>query len=76
MPNPEQPSWLLRRIAIFGLLILCAGISIYVVGWGNDNELHRTALAWALGSATIVVMSYAGFAAMQDVKLADILRRK
>lgn len=76
MPNPEQPSWLLRRIAIFGLLILCTGVVVYVVGWGQDNELHRTALVWAFGSAVVTVASYAGFATMEDVKLADILRRK
>ena len=74
MPNPEQPSWRLRRIAIFGLLLLCAAVIVYVVGWGADNALHRTALQWAFGSAVAVVCGYAGFAAFEDVSLAKLLR--
>lgn len=74
MPNPEQPSWVLRRIAIFGLLVLCCCIAVYVVGWGEDNELHRTALTWSLGSAVVIVSAYAGFATLEDIRLAAVLR--
>ena len=76
MPNPEKPSWMLRRVAIFSSLVICWAIAIYIVGWGADNELHRTAFVWAMGSAVVVVSSYAGFATLEDIKMADILRRK
>ena len=74
MPNPEQPSWRLRRIAIFGLLIVCAAVIVYVVGWGDDNDLHRTAMTWAFGSAVVVVCGYAGFATLEDMSLAKLVR--
>lgn len=76
MIHPDKPSWFLRRIAIFGLLILCAGVVIYIVGWGEDNELHRTAVVWAFSSAVVIVASYAGFATMEDIKLASILGKR
>jgi len=74
MPNPEYPSWVLRRVAIFTTLGLCWGVVIYVVGWGSDTELHRTALTGALWSSVAIVFAYAGFATFEDVRLAAILR--
>lgn len=67
--SANQPNWKLRRIAIFGLLFLCTVVICYVVGWGQDTELHRAALAWAFGSAVATVFAYAGFATFEDIKL-------
>ena len=73
MPDPSKPSWLLRRIAIFGLLILCSGVIVYLTGWGQDTALHRqiSLSAWAV--AFLTVLSYAGLATIEDIKLANIL---
>jgi len=76
MPNPDNPNWTMRRTAVFSLLMLCCAVVVYVVGWGEDNDLHRTALIWAFGSATVLVMGYAGIASLEDVKLASILGKR
>ena len=76
MIPPDKPSWFLRRIAIFGMLIICAGVIIYIVGWGEDTDLHRTAVIWAFSSAVVIISSYAGFATMEDVKLSNLLGKR
>ena len=74
MPDPKAPSWAARRAAIFGLLLLCAGVIVFVVGWGEDSQIHRTALMWAFGAAVGTVFAYAGFATFEDISLARLVR--
>ena len=75
MPNPDKPSWKLRRIAIFGWLFFCGMTTAYVLVLGDpDNGIHSAALAWAFGSAAVTVFSYAGWATIEDISLAKLLR--
>jgi len=41
---------------------------------GGDSEIYATALRWAFGSAGITVFSYAGWATIEDISLAKLLR--
>lgn len=40
--------WFFRRLAVFGTMLFCAGIVIYLARWGVDDALHRDMnnLAW------------------------------
>ena len=73
MPNPDKPSWMMRRCAIFGLLAVCAFVIVYVVGWGEDTQLHRQALMWGFVCSFLTVLSYAGLATIEDISIARVL---
>ena len=71
----KNPPWIMRRIAIFGWLILCCLSIIYILVEGDpSNSIHTTALNWAYGSAVATVFSYAGWATLEDISLAKLLR--
>ena len=73
MPNPEKPSWKLRRAAVFSLLLLSFTCIVYLMLWGEDTALHRqiSLSAWAV--AFLTVLAYSGLAVLEDIKLASIL---
>ena len=70
-----QPSWVWRRVAIFSWLLFCCCVVIYVLLLGDPtNSIHTAALGWGFGSAAATVFGYAGFAAMEDIKLAALVK--
>ena len=75
IPVSDKPSWKLRRIAIFGWLIFCLLTIAMILVFGNStNSLHTSALGWAFGSAAATVFAYAGFATLEDINLAKLVK--
>lgn len=75
MINQQKPSWILRRIAIFGLLFFCGIIILYLVVLGDPaNSIHNIALKWSFAGAILTVFLYAGFATLEDISLAKLLK--
>lgn len=68
--EPGQRSWKYRRRAAFGLIVFgCAGLA-YLLGWGQDIELHRQI---ASGLVTIVIATVSAYIAggVVDDKFRD-----
>lgn len=73
---PNKPSWKMRRRTIFSFLAFCGLICAYVVVLGDPNNgIHSAALGWAFGSATATVSAYAGFATIEDINLAKLVKK-
>jgi len=71
----DKPSWKLRRLTIFGLLIFAGLTVMYVILFGDpDSNLHSTALVWGYGTAVATVFTYAGWATIEDISLAKLFR--
>lgn len=69
----DRPSWKMRRIAIFGWLILCAVAVGFLLLWGDpSNAIHSKALTWSFATGIITVFGYAGWATFEDVELSKI----
>ena len=64
-----MPSWKLRRRAVFGSLIFCGFIIMYVSVKWDDTNLASTLALGAFGLIGAIVASYIGGAAYQDVRL-------
>ena len=64
-----KPSWKLRRRAVFGSLIFCGFIIVYVSVKWDDTNLASTLALGAFGLIGAIVASYIGGAAYQDVRL-------
>ena len=65
----SKPSWKLRRRAVFGSLIFCGFIIVYVSVRWDDTNLASTLALGAFGLIGAIVASYIGGAAYQDVRL-------
>lgn len=65
----EQPSWKLRRRAVFGSLLFSMGIILYVAIRWQDGGLGETLALGAYGLIGAVIAAYIGGAAYEDVKL-------
>ena len=65
----SKPSWKLRRRAVFGSLIFCGLIIVYVSVKWDDTSLASTLALGAFGLIGAIVASYIGGAAYQDVRL-------
>jgi NhaP-type Na+/H+ or K+/H+ antiporter len=65
----NKPSWKLRRRAVFGSLIFCGFIIVYVSLRWDDTNLASTLALGAFGLIGAIVASYIGGAAYQDVRL-------
>lgn len=72
----KKPSWKLRRRAVFGALIFCASIVIWVMIRWDDTRLAETLVISAFGLAGAVIASYIGGAAYEDVRLHKPLKTK
>jgi multisubunit Na+/H+ antiporter MnhG subunit len=72
----KKPSWKLRRRAVFGSLIFCAAVVLFVVWRWDDTRLAETLVISSFGLAGAVIASYIGGAAYEDVKLYKPLRTK
>lgn len=65
--DPEfNPKWENRKRTIFGTLFFCAGIVIYLTGWGADTRLNETIALSAFGTATLVIGAYVFNCAYED----------
>lgn len=65
----EQPSWKLRRRAVFGSLLFSMGIILYVAIRWQDGGLGETLALGAYGLIGAVVAAYIGGAVYEDAKL-------
>ena len=72
----QKPSWKLRRRAVFGALVFCASIVIWVMIRWDDTRLAETLVISAFGLAGAVIASYIGGAAYEDVRLHKPLKTK
>lgn len=65
----NQPSWKLRRRAVFGSLIFGMIIIVYVAIRWEDSGLGETLALGAYGLIGAVVAAYIGGAVYEDAKL-------
>lgn len=65
----QQPSWKLRRRAVFSSLIFGFIIISYITFFGESNSLNETLVLGAYGLVGAVVAAYIGGAAYEDVRL-------
>lgn len=65
----KQPSWKLRRRAVFGSLIFSMLMLVYIAVRWEDSGLGETLALGAYGLMGVVVAAYIGGAAYQDVKI-------
>ena len=64
-----NPSWKLRRRAVFGSMLFGAAIVIYVAFRWDDTSLAQTLALSGFGLIGAVVAAYIGGAAYEDVRL-------
>ena len=69
LPIDPNPSWKLRRRAVFGSLIFAALIILYVTIKGEDSGLFETLALGSFGLIGVIVAAYIGGAVYEDVKL-------
>jgi len=67
MDEEYKPKWENRQKVIFGSLIFCACIIVFLLIWGNDSRLHETIATWAFILSGMVIGSYVFGAAWEDV---------
>ena len=72
----KKPSWKLRRRAVFGSLVFCAFVVIWVTIRWDDTRLAETLVISSFGLAGAVIASYIGGAAYEDVRLHRPLKTK
>lgn len=65
----QQPSWKLRRRAVFSSLVFGFIIISYITFFGESNSLNETLVLGAYGLVGAVVAAYIGGAAYEDVRL-------
>jgi uncharacterized membrane protein len=65
----QEPSWKLRRRAVFGSLLFGMAIITYVAIRWQDSGLGETLALGAYGLIGAVVAAYIGGATYEDVKL-------
>lgn len=65
----KKPSWKYRRLVVFSTLIFCAGLIIYMAGWGEDTRLNETIVYGAFGMGMTVILTYVFGAVVEDVGL-------
>ena len=69
LPIDPNPSWKLRRRAVFSSLVFGMGIVIYVAFKWDSTALSETLALGGFGLIGAVVAAYIGGAAYEDVKL-------
>lgn len=62
----RQPSWKMRRRAVFGTLVFSAGIILMVAIRWDDTELAQTLVLSMAGLMGSIVAAYTGFATWED----------
>lgn len=69
LPIDPNPSWKLRRRAVFSSLVFGMGIVIYTALRWDSTSLAETLALGGFGLIGAVVAAYIGGAAYEDVKL-------
>ena len=69
MVEMNQPSWKLRRRAVFGSLIFSMAMIVYVAIRWQDGGLGETLALGAYGLMGAVIAAYIGGATYEDTKL-------
>lgn len=64
-----KPTWENRRRTIFATLLFCAGVIIYLTGWGEDTRLNETIAEFAFILAGTTAGSYIFGATWESVRL-------
>lgn len=67
MDEEYKPKWENRQKVIFGSLIFCACVVIYLLIFGEDTKLHETIATWAFILAGGVIGTYVFGATWEDV---------
>lgn len=62
----RQPTWKMRRRAVFGTLVFAAGIITAVVVRWDDTELAQTLVLSMAGLMGSIIAAYTGFATWED----------
>ena len=65
----KQPSWRLRRRAVFGSMIFAGALLVYVAVRWDSTSLAETIALGSFGLIGTVVAAYVGGAAYEDVRL-------
>lgn len=65
----KQPSWRLRRRAVFGSMLFAAALLVYVAVRWDSTSLAETLALGSFGLIGTVVAAYVGGAAYEDVRL-------
>lgn len=65
----SQPSWKLRRRAVFGSMLFGVAVIVYVAIRWDDTSLAQTLALSGFGLIGAVVAAYIGGAAYEDVRL-------
>lgn len=69
LPIDPNPSWKMRRRAVFSSLVFGMGIVIYTAIRWDSTSLSETLALGGFGLIGAVVAAYIGGAAYEDVKL-------
>lgn len=72
--NIQQPSWKLRRRAVFGSLIFSMGIIVYTAIRWDSTSLAETLVLGAFGLMGAIVAAYIGGAVYEDTRLPKYIR--
>lgn len=62
----KEPSWKMRRRAVFGTLVFAAGIILMVTIRWDDTELAQTLVLSMSALMGSIIAAYTGFATWQD----------
>lgn len=72
--NIMQPSWKLRRRAVFGSLVFAMAIIIYVAVRWDSTSLSETLALGAFGLIGAIVAAYIGGAVYEDTRLPKLIQ--
>ncbi len=61
-----RPPWKVRRRLVIVTLAFCAGVIMFLIGWGEDTELNRAIATGAMLLSGSVLGSYVFGAAWDD----------
>lgn len=70
----KNPSWKMRRRAVFGTLIFCAVIITYIVFLGDEKAVFETAVFSAFGLMGAIIASYIGGAVWDDYNMKKVTK--
>lgn len=72
----QQPSWKLRRRAVFSSLIFSMVIVLYVAIRWDSTPLAETLVLGAFGLIGAIVAAYIGGAVYEDTRLPKLLQEQ
>jgi hypothetical protein len=70
-----KPIWKNRRRVIFGSLVFCAAVVVYIVYKGVDTRVNETIALAAFGLAGVVISSYVFGGAWDDRNFMESLKK-